>query len=53
MRGVLAGLAAIIVVALGFWAYEENYATQDAVREHRDVERAIERTERALGMLRA
>lgn len=33
MRPVIYVLSFLAVMALGFWAYRENYATQDALRE--------------------
>lgn len=33
MRPVIYVLSFIAVMGLGFWAYRENYATQDALRE--------------------
>lgn len=33
MRPVLYVLSFLVVLSLGFWAYRENYATQDALRE--------------------
>lgn len=33
MRPIIYVLSFLAVMALGFWAYRENYATQDALRE--------------------
>jgi hypothetical protein len=35
MRPVLYVLSFLALIALGFWAYRENYATQAALREVR------------------
>lgn len=51
MRGLLAILATLAVVALGYWAYSANYATQDAMRERRDLQREIADTKARLHML--
>ncbi len=53
MRTVLYILTTLVVIALAFWAYRENYATQqalsDAERLHRDIRAAHAR----LAVLRA
>lgn len=51
MKGLLAILATLGVVALGYWAYSENYATQDAMKERRDLQREIADTKARLHML--
>ncbi|MGA0540208.1 cell division protein FtsL [Neotabrizicola sp. VNH66] len=41
MRPVLYVLSFLALIALGFWAYRENYATQTALREVRALQREI------------
>ena len=53
MRGLLYLLSAVMVVGLGFWAYNENYATQDLIREVRDLNRQIGEAHVRLRMLNA
>lgn len=51
MRGLLGILATLAVVGLGYWAYSENYATQDAIKERRELGREIAATKARLQML--
>jgi hypothetical protein len=53
MRGVLHVLTALVVMALGVWAYRENYRTQDALREVRSLHAEIGAAHARLRMLRA
>ncbi len=53
MRGVLHVLAALAVMALGFWAYQENFKTQTALRELRGLNAEIGASHRRLNMLQA
>lgn len=53
MRGFLYVLTAVAVVALGFWAYQENYRTQAAIREVRVLHAGIGTAHARLNMLRA
>jgi len=53
MRGLLYVLAALGVMALAFWAYQENYKTQAAIADVRDLHREIGTAHERLGMLRA
>lgn len=53
MRAFLSVLAALGVMALAFWAYRENYATQAALDEVQQLERRIAETREALSVLRA
>ena len=53
MRGFLTFLAAIVVVALGYWAYHQNIQTQQAIREIERLQRAIVEERERLGVLRA
>ncbi|WP_112308861.1 cell division protein FtsL [Pseudogemmobacter bohemicus] len=41
MRPVLYVFTFLSVIALGFWAYRENYATQEVLREVRVLQREI------------
>ena len=41
MRPVLYVLTFLAVIALGFWAYRENYATQASLREVRGLQNEI------------
>lgn len=41
MKSLLGILATLGVIALGYWAYSENYATQSAMKERRELEREI------------
>jgi len=53
MKAVFYILAAMVVVGLGFWAYQENYKTQEAIKEVRSLHRQIGAAHERLGMLRA
>ena len=53
MRGLLYLMSALMVVGLGFWAYNENYATQDSIREVRDLNRQIGEAHARIRMLNA
>ncbi len=53
MRTLLSVVAAIAVMALGFWAYRENYATQAALDDMQRLELAIGQQREALAVLRA
>ncbi|NBT30888.1 MAG: cell division protein FtsL [Rhodobacteraceae bacterium] len=53
MRAILVVLTGLIVVALGFWAYRENYATQQAIKEVRELHAAIGAGHERLNMLDA
>lgn len=53
MRGFLTFLAAVVVVALGYWAYDQNIQTQAALREVDRLQRAIVVERERLGVLRA
>ncbi len=53
MRGLFYVLAALAVMGLAFWAYQENYKTQAAIAEVRDLHRDIGVAHERLGMLRA
>lgn len=53
MRGILLFLGGLLVMALGFWSYQENYKTRDAIAEVRGLHREIGAAHERLGMLRA
>ena len=53
MRPVLYLLVAMVVMSLAFWAYRENYRTQDALNEMESVQRDIAGLREQLVVLRA
>jgi hypothetical protein len=53
MRPVFYGATFIAVMALAFWAYRENYATQRALREVGDLQREITSLREALSIQHA
>jgi hypothetical protein len=53
MRGLLYVLSALAVMGLGFWAYQENYKTQQEIRDVRAVHHQIGAAHERLGVLRA
>ncbi|KKK84453.1 hypothetical protein LCGC14_2783180, partial [marine sediment metagenome] len=53
MRSILYGLSALAAMGLAFWAYSENYKTQDALNEVERLQRDIGRNREMLSMLRA
>ncbi len=53
MRGFATGLAAIAVIGLGYWAYDETVMTQQTVREVEELQRAIGVERERLAILRA
>jgi len=53
MRAFLSILASVLVVALGFWAYRENYATQAAIDDVERLGHELAETRAALSVLRA
>jgi len=53
MRGLFFVLAAFAVMALGFWAYQENYKTQAEIADVRGLHGEIGAAHERLGMLRA
>lgn len=52
MRGILLFLGAVAVMALGFWSYQENYKTRDAIADVRQLHREIGAAHERLGILR-
>lgn len=53
MRTFLYILTTLSVIGLAFWAYRENYATQGALAETRDLRDDILQAHERLAMLRA
>ena len=53
MRGLFLSLATLAVMALAFWAYRENYATQEAQRDLRRMNAEIADLREALAVQRA
>ncbi|WP_238364278.1 cell division protein FtsL [Mesobacterium pallidum] len=53
MKSMLYVMTALAVMALAFWAYRENYQTQAALDEVRDLRQEIGATRGELGVLRA
>ena len=53
MRAVLYVLSFLGLIALGFWAYRENYATQAALREVEVLQRQIVGLRAGLSVQRA
>ena len=53
MRGLLLFFGAILVMGLGFWSYQENYKTRDAIAEVRQLHRDIGAAHERLSRLRA
>ena len=53
MKSFLYTLTGIVVMALAFWAYHENYSTQDALSRVDRLHRDIGRQREALAMLKA
>ncbi|MCH2095899.1 MAG: cell division protein FtsL [Rhodobacteraceae bacterium] len=53
MRSVLYVLSFMTVIALAFWAYRENYMTQDALNRTDDLRRQIAQQQQRLSVLHA
>lgn len=53
MRSITYLACVLIVMALAFWAYRENYATQASIGEMAQVQREIAGLREELGVLRA
>ncbi len=53
MRSLLFVLTALSVIGLAFWAYHENYTTQEAQARAEQLQRDIGQTRQRLRMLRA
>ncbi len=53
MRTLIGFLLGLAVLGLGFWAYQENYRTRDAMDQVRQTQREIMQMRDELTMLRA
>ncbi|SLN48490.1 cell division protein FtsL [Roseisalinus antarcticus] len=53
MRSMFYILSALTVIGLAFWAYRQNYQTQAAIAEVRQLHRDIGLAHERLGILRA
>lgn len=53
MRSVFYVLSAIMVISLAFWAYRENYQTQEAQARSVDLQRQISESRQRLRVLNA
>jgi hypothetical protein len=53
MRAVMYLVAALSVMSLALWAYQENYATQQSIKNVRRLHAQIGDAHERLGMLRA
>lgn len=53
MKGIAYVLTALVVFGLAFWAYRENYATQQVLKDARSLQRQIGDAQLKLSMLRA
>ncbi|GAA3854446.1 cell division protein FtsL [Celeribacter arenosi] len=53
MRGLYLIVSALIVMGLAFWAYRENYATQQVLREVSGLQREIGHQREELAVLKA
>lgn len=53
MRGILFVLSALAVMGLGFWAYQENYKTQQSIRDVRVLHAQIGAAHARVNVLRA
>lgn len=53
MKGIIYVLTALAVFGLAFWAYRENYATQQVLKETQTLHRDIGTAQARLSVLRA
>lgn len=53
MKSLLYVVTALSVLGLAFWAYQENYATQQVLKETRKLQRQIGSAQVRLSVLRA
>lgn len=53
MRSLLYVMTSVLVIGLAFWAYHENYRTQEALNEAEALQREIGLERQRLAMLKA
>lgn len=53
MRTLLYSTSAIAIIGLAYWAYNENYETQEALRRVDALQKQIGQTREELGVLKA
>jgi hypothetical protein len=53
MRSLLYVMSAMLVIGLAFWAYHENYKTQEALNQAERLQREIGEARSRLSVLRA
>ncbi len=53
MRAFIITLSAILVMALAFWAYRENYRTQNELADLRALQNEVGELRESLGVLKA
>lgn len=53
MRSFFFVFSALVVMGLAFWAYQENYRTQEALRQTKALQTEIGQMRETLGVLRA
>lgn len=53
MRMFLSILSAVVVIALAYWAYQENFRTQQSLKDVSDLQTRIAEQSDRLAMLRA
>mgnify|MGYP007101544148 CR=1 FL=1 len=53
MRGFMIAFTACVVMALAFWAYRENYETQQALQTNNTLQRDLGAARERLSVLRA
>lgn len=53
MRGFYMIVASLVVMALGVWAYQENYATQSVLKDVSQIQREIGHQREELAVLKA
>lgn len=53
MRSLFYVLSGLVVIALAYWAYDENYRTQIAIAETEKLQREIAQMRQSLAVLRA
>jgi hypothetical protein len=53
MRSIYYVITAVVVMGMAFWAYRQNYETQDSMREAQALRTEIAALRETLGVLRA